>query len=135
MITKQTTRALLLLAMAVCGSGCISLPLGTNNDLDAAAQQQFSAAVPLYDSSQLAPGSFIKVGMITVSGCDNTFLGGPGRDQVVAKVRQEAESMGANGITDLACDHAEPDTVKGCFSATACSATALKVFSPKAATN
>jgi hypothetical protein len=137
MIITRPIRVLLLLSiLATCGEGCISLPLGASGgDVDTAAQQELSAAVPVYESSRLTPGNFIKVGLLTASGCDNSFLGGPGRDRVVAKIRQQAQSMGANGITDVSCDHAEPDTVKGCFSASACSATALKVFSPNAATN
>jgi hypothetical protein len=118
--------------MALTGAGCISMPLGTASGIDPATQQQLSSAVPLYDSSQLPPNNFIKVGMLTAYGCDNAFLGGPGRDDVIAKIRQQAQSMGANGITELSCDHADPNAAQGCFSATACSATALKILSTTA---
>src|SRR5207245_5327123 len=118
---------------------CFSMPLCTVSGIDPATRQQLSGAVPLYNSSQLPPNNFIKVGMVTAYGCDNSFLGGPGRDEVIAQVRQKAESMGANGITDLSCDHTDPNGAQGCFSATACSATALKILStalrPDAATN
>jgi hypothetical protein len=126
--------------MGLTGAGCLSMPLGTVSGIDPATQQQLSSAVPLYDSSQLPPNNFIKVGMVTAYGCDNAFLGGAGRNEVIAKVRQQAQSMGANGITDLSCDHADPNGVQRCFSATACTATALKILSttvlrPDAATN
>jgi hypothetical protein len=103
------------------------LPLGTVGGIDPAEQQQLGKDVPLYDSSKLASGSYLNVGMITASGCDNTLIGGPGRDEVVAKLRQQAKSMGANGITDLSCDHSDASGMHDCLSATSCSATALKI--------
>jgi len=131
----NTNSALLLVILLLTAAGCVSLPLGSPGVIDADTQQQLSNAVPLYDSSKMPPSNFLKVGMITAYGCDNAFLGGPGRSEVIAKVRQQAQSMGANGITDLSCDHAEPNAVAGCFSATACSATALKILTPDAANN
>jgi len=124
-----TSRVPALLAIfSLAASGCFSYPLGGAGAIDTGAQQQLSSEVPLYDSSHLPSGNFIKVGMITAFGCDNRFLGGPGRDEVIAKLRQQAQSMGANGITDLSCDPTDAGSVRGCISATACSATALRVF-------
>jgi hypothetical protein len=135
-ISVSAVRAALITLLALTSaSGCVALPLGTSGGIDNAEQQQLSHDIPLYDPSGLVSGSFINVGMITASGCDNALLGGPGRDEVVAQVRQQARAMGANGITDLSCEHADTSGLKGCISATACSATALKVFSPGAKTD
>jgi hypothetical protein len=121
--------ALLYAVFSLLAAGCLSVPLGNSGGADPHAQQELNNAVPLYDSAHSPSNHFIRVGMITASGCDNRFLGGPGRDQVIADLRQQAETMGANGITDLACEATE-DRPKGCIWATACSATALKIVSP-----
>ena len=116
-------------ALSICAQGCIVVPLGNVGGVDPAAQQQLTKEVPLYDSSKLVSGSYLKVGMITASGCDNPLLGGSGREEVVAKLRQQAQGMGANGITELSCDHTDPSGLPGCFAAISCSATALKMVS------
>jgi hypothetical protein len=115
-------------------AGCISVPLGSTGGPDPQAQQELNKAVPLYDDAHPPSDQFIRVGMITASGCDNRVLGGPGRAQVIADLKQQAETMGANGITDLSCEATE-DRPKGCIWATACSATALKIVSPDEKSN
>ena len=129
MIRFGSSAALTILCVAV--AGCISYPLGPGSGIDPQSRQELATAVPLYDSSHPPSGNFISVGMITAYGCDNTFLGGPGRDEVLARLRQQAQVMGANGISDLSCEATDASALKGCLSATACSATALKIFAPE----
>lgn len=116
--------------IAVAVSGCIVLPLGNTGAMDPAAEAQLKASVPLYDANQLSSmKNYIKVGSITASSCDNTFFGSAGKDDVVDRLRVQAQKMGANGLSDLSCGHGSTSEVSGCFSSTACDATALKVFS------
>jgi hypothetical protein len=117
-------------AMAIAAAGCLSLPLGQSGAIDPDTAAKLAQRVPVYDTSKLNPDDYIKVGSITAFGCDNAFLGGPGRADVVAQLRQKAASMGANGLTDLSCGHGGTSEVSGCFSSTDCSATALKVVPP-----
>ncbi len=114
-------------AAAATIAGCVTIPLdnlGANDN--AAVQKKLNEEVPLYNSDKLA-GDYLRVGSISASACDNGFIGGVGREAVVEKLQEEAESMGANGITDLNCGHAGTNEIHGCFSSTACSATALKI--------
>lgn len=126
----MAARTRLILATALMLAGCVTLPLGTTGGIDPAAAAQLSREVPLYDPTKLSPDSYIRVGSLSASSCDNAFLGGPGQEAVVMMVRQKAQAMGANGITDLSCGHGASNEAAGCFSSTTCSATALKVVPP-----
>jgi hypothetical protein len=115
--------------MAFAMSGCLVLPLGNSGAMDPTAAAQLKASVPLYDAKQLSSiANYIKVGSITASACDNSFLGGPGQEEVVDRLRLQAQKMGANGLSDLSCGHGSTAEFSGCFSSTSCDATALKVF-------
>ena len=116
-----------VMAAAVSAAGCVTMPLGQSGKIDPDSAAKLALAVPVYDTSKLDPGDYIKVGSIDAFGCDNAFLGGPGREDIIAQLRQKAASMGANGLTDLSCGHGGTSEVGGCFSSTNCSATALKV--------
>ena len=119
-----------IIAAAVAVSGCIVLPLGNTGAMDPAAEAQLKASVPVYDANQLSSiKNYIKVGSITASSCDNTFFGGAGQEDVVNRLRVQAQKMGANGLSDLSCGHGSTSEISGCFSSTACDATAVKVFS------
>jgi hypothetical protein len=126
MTTSMKVTVAIIVGGALGIAGCLTVPLGDTGGVDTATANKLSHDVPLYDSSKLT-GNYLKVGSISASGCDNSFLGGPGREMVLAKLREEAESMGANGITDLSCGHGSTSELGGCFSSTTCSATALKV--------
>jgi hypothetical protein len=132
----QAARAFLLpLAVAAIVAGCVTVPLGGSSGIDPATAAQLSKDVPVYDSANLTGNNYIKAGSLTAYGCDNGFLGGPGRDAVVAMLRRQAQSMGANGLTDLSCGHGSTSEARGCFSSTTCSATALKIFPDAETTN
>jgi hypothetical protein len=132
----QAARAwLVLLAVAWLVAGCVTVPLGSSGGIDPATAAQLSKDVPLYDSAKLTGNNYIKAGSLTAYGCDNGFLGGPGRDAIVAMLRRQAQSMGGNGLTDLSCGHGATSEVGGCFSSTTCSATALKIFPDAETTN
>lgn len=125
--TMKPTIAMVI-ATAVLGiAGCVTIPLGNIGGIDDPAVDRLNHEVPLYDSSQLTGDNYLKVGSISASGCDNGFLSHSARDALLAKPRQEAESIGANGITDLTCGHGATNELGGCFSSTICSATALRV--------
>jgi hypothetical protein len=126
---------LVLLAAATIVAGCVTVPLGGSSGIDAATAAQLNKDVPLYDSAKLTGNNYIKAGSLTAYGCDNGFLGGPGRDAILAMLRRQAQSMGANGLTDLSCGHGSTSEVSGCFSSTTCSATALKIFPDTETTN
>jgi hypothetical protein len=121
--------------VAAIVTGCVTIPLGTSGGIDPATAAQLSKDVPLYDSTKLTGNNYIKAGSLTAYGCDNGFLGGPGRDAVVAMLRRQAQSMGANGLTDLSCGHGSTSEASGCFSSSTCSATALKIFPDTETTN
>jgi len=106
---------------------CVTVPLGSAGGIDPATVAQLSKDVPLYDPTQLTGDNYIRAGSLTAYACDNGFLGGPGRDQVVAMLRRQAQSMGANGLTDLSCGHGGTSEAHGCFSSTTCSATAVRI--------
>ena len=119
--------AMVIAAAALGIAGCLTIPLGTAGGVDQATAERLKHDVPLYDASQLTGDNYLRVGSISASECDAGFLGEPGHDAVLAKLRQEAESMGANGITDLTCGHGATNDWGGCFSSTTCSATALRI--------
>lgn len=123
-------RAGLVLATALTLAGCMTVPLGTTGGIDAATEQQLSKDVPIYDPSKLSPDTYIRVGSLSASACDNGFLGGAGQEEVIAMVRRKAQAMGANGLSDLSCGHGPSNEAVGCFSSITCSATALKVVLP-----
>ena len=108
----------------------MTLPLGQTGKIDPDTAAKLAQRAPIYDESQLNPDSYIKVGSLTASECDNGFLGGPGRDDIIAELREKALSMGANGLTDVSCGRGTTSEAHECFSSTDCSATALKVVSP-----
>ena len=116
--------------IALAAAGCVTLPLGQSGPIDSDTAARLAQQVPVYDTSKLNPDDYIKVGSISAFGCDNAFLGGPGRGEIIAQLRQKAASMGANGLTDLSCGHGGTSEVGGCFSSTDCSATALKIVLP-----
>jgi hypothetical protein len=131
------TIAAVIFAGASLVAGCL-VPIGSAARIDPAAAAQLAKDVPLYESPQLTSSNHIKLGSLSVSDCDNGMFGGPGQEGVVATLRQRAKSIGANGITDLSCGHAATDErsmLGGCYSAMACSATALKVVPAESSAN
>lgn len=125
--TMKLTIAMVIATAALGIAGCVTVPLGNVGGVDDATVERLKHDVPLYDSSQLSGDNYLKVGSISASECDKGLFGQPGRDVALMKLRQVAESMGANGITDVKCGHGATSEWGGCFSSTICSATALKV--------
>jgi len=118
-------------------AGCM-LPLGGTAQVDPAVAAQLARDVPLYEPGQLTSDNHIELGSLSASDCDNGLFGGPGREGMIAALRQRAKSIGANGITDVSCGHKATDDrnmLGGCYSSMACSATALKVVQPEPSRN
>jgi hypothetical protein len=122
---------------ALLATGCM-VPISGATGVDPAVAAQLAKEVPLYDPSQVNANNSIKVGSLVASDCDNGIFGGPGRDGMIAALRQKAKSIGANGITDLSCSHTPTDDrsmLGGCYASMACSATALRVVPLDSSTN
>ncbi len=98
---------IIIAAAAFMISGCFILPFGTVGELNGV--------------------EYLKVETITAWSCDESLFGINTTDQndVVAKIKEKAQSAGANGITNLACEKGPP----GCTGSMKCTATAVKVAS------
>ena len=130
-MTKPAIPTAVAVVMALVVSGCI--PLGTVGAVDQATATRLSTEVPLYRSTEINGQSYKSLGKLSAWSCDNTLLGGGGdQDQVVAKLRQQAQSIGANGLMDLDCGKSSGGITTGCIASLNCSATAidLKKTSP-----
>lgn len=123
-------RVVVAIAWAIWVAGCMTLSLGPSGKIDPDTAAKLAQRAPIYEESQLDPNNYIRVGSLTASECDNRFFGGPGRDEMIAELRQKALLMGANGLIDVSCQRGTTSEVHECFSSTGCSATALKVISP-----
>lgn len=135
-LARDARRAAFAAAVfAAWSAGCVTMPLGQAGTIEPDAQAKLAQQAPTYDTSRLDPNNYIRVGSLTASGCDNGFLGGPGRAEIIAELREKALSMGANGLTDLSCRRGDTSEAHECFSATNCSATALKVVLPAGGSN
>ncbi|HJU27614.1 MAG TPA: hypothetical protein VJ718_00485 [Candidatus Binataceae bacterium] len=133
MAARLDNRTIMRWVAALAGvlfAGCLTVPLAPSGAIDPAAESKLAQEAPTYDTSKLNPDTYISVGSLTATGCDNGFLGGPGRDGVIAELRQKALAIGANGLTDVSCQHGRTSEAHQCFSSMDCSATALKVMPP-----
>src|SRR5690348_10364050 len=126
----MTKIALVMVAAgAFMVSGCFILPLGTAGGVPLEKVQQLNEQVRLYQPGELNGIEYLKVQSITAWSCEESLLGGDTTDQeqVVAKIKEKVQGLGANGITNLAC--AKSPTQTGCTSSMTCTATAVKVVS------
>jgi hypothetical protein len=107
--------------------GCFYLPLGTVGGVPSEEVKQLNKQVRLYQPGELNGVEYLKVETITAWSCDESLFGidTTDQDQVVAKIKEKAQSVGANGITNLACEKGPP----GCTGSMKCTATAVKVAS------
>jgi hypothetical protein len=118
-----------LVMVAACAfmiSGCFILPFGTVGGVPLEKVQQLNEQVRLYQPGELNGVEYLKVETITAWSCEESLFGGDtDQDQLVAKIKEKAQSAGANGITNLACEKGPP----GCTGSMKCTATAVKVAS------
>jgi hypothetical protein len=123
----MTKVALVMIAAAAFMiSGCFVIPLGTAGGVPLEKVQQLNEQVRLYQPGELNGVEYLKVESITAWSCEESLFGGDtDRDQLVAKIKEKAQSAGANGITNLACEKGPP----GCTGSMKCTATAVKVTS------
>jgi hypothetical protein len=124
----MTKVALVMVAAgAFMVSGCFILPFGTAGGVPLEKVQQLNEQVRLYQPGELNGVEYLKVEKITAWSCDESLFGidTADQDQVVAKIKEKAQSVGANGITNLACEKGPP----GCTGSMKCTATAVKVAS------
>ncbi len=119
---------------AVCTlAGCAAW-IGDVNSPDTAAAEKLVKQVPTYDDAQLNhTENYIRAGSIDGYLCFRA-LGHSSDDAVIMLLRQKAHDMGANGITDISCGRG-PITGFTCLASRACSATALRIVTPDAASN
>jgi len=110
-------------------SGCFILPFGTVGGVPLEKVQQLNEQVRLYQPGELNGVEYLKVEKITAWSCDESLFGenATNQDEVVAKIKEKAQSVGANGITNLACGSGPAKA--GCTSSMTCTATAVKVAS------
>jgi hypothetical protein len=112
---------------ALVSSGCL-IPLGTAGGVDQATANQLAREIPLYETADLGLRGYTRINKLTAWSCDETILGGSGdKDQLVAKLRQQAKSLGANAIMDLDCGKNSAVTGAGCVASLACSASAIRI--------
>lgn len=118
---------IIIAAAAFMISGCFIIPLGTTGGVPLEKVQQLNEQVRLYQPGELNGVEYLKVETITAWSCDESLFGINTTDQndVVAKIKEKAQSAGANGITNLACEKGPP----GCTGSMKCTATAVKVAS------
>jgi hypothetical protein len=116
---------IMIAAGAFMIGGCFYLPLGTSGGVPMEKVKQLNEQVRLYQPGELNGVEYLKVQTITAWSCDESLFGidTTDQDQVVAKIKEKAQSAGANGITNLACEKGPP----GCTSSMKCTATAVKV--------
>jgi hypothetical protein len=117
----------MIAAIAFMIGGCFILPFGTVGGVPLEKVQQLNEQVRLYQPGELNGVEYLKVETITAWSCDESLFGinTTDRDDVVAKIKEKAQSVGANGITNLACEKGPP----GCTGSMKCTATAVKVAS------
>jgi hypothetical protein len=114
---------------ALASSGCL-IPLGTAGAVDQATANELAREIPQYEAADLGPRSYTRINKVTAWSCDETLLGGGGdKDQLVAKLRQQAKSLGANAITDLDCGKSTGATGVGCITSLTCRASAIRIDS------
>jgi len=95
-----------------------------------ATANQLTQEIPLYEATDLGPRSYTRINKMSAWSCDESRLGGGGdKDQLVAKLRQQAKSLGANAITDLDCGKSSGVTGAGCVASLTCSASAIRIDS------
>jgi hypothetical protein len=123
-------RTILVALASALVTGCIALQLGDPNGLDPATVRKLNETVPVYEEAQLANKTdYIRVGEIDTYLCNRGFIGTATDTQVITALRQKAQAMGANGLTDISCGHGPTDDLRGCNASIACTATALKIVS------
>lgn len=104
--------------------GCI--PLGEAGGVDAATASRLAAEIPIYPSSDSRTLGYRNLGAVSAWSCDDTLLGGGGdRDQLVAKLRQEAAKVDADALIDLSCG--KNAGAAGCLKSLKCTATAARL--------
>ena len=129
-------RAILFVLAPLLLTACVTLHLDDPNKPDAATAAKLDKAVPTYDEAQLANKSdYIRVGEIDTYLCNRGIIGTTTDGQVITALRQKAQAMGANGLTDISCGHGPTDDLHGCDASIACSATALKVVASDSSAN
>ncbi|MGH8010930.1 MAG: hypothetical protein ACREQ4_00355 [Candidatus Binataceae bacterium] len=103
------------------------MPLGNAGGISHGAGTRLSAQVPVYDSSSLSGQTYIKVAQLGAWSCSSIPFGpAPGEDEVIDELRLKAHSIGADGLTNVACDHQAPSGIR-CASPTSCTATAIRL--------
>jgi hypothetical protein len=129
-------RTILAALAAALMTGCVALQLGDPNAPDPATVRKLNEAVPAYEEAQLASkNDYIRVGEIDAYVCNRGLIGTATDTQVITALRQKAQAMGANGLTDISCGHGPTDDLHGCNASIACTATALKIVSSDTAAN
>jgi len=95
-----------------------------------ATANQLTQEIPLYEATDLGPRSYTRINKMSAWSCDESRLGGGGdKDQLVAKLRQQAKSLGATAITDLDSGKSRGVTGAGCVASLTCSASAIRIDS------
>ncbi|MGH7918095.1 MAG: hypothetical protein ACREQE_11545 [Candidatus Binataceae bacterium] len=105
--------------------GCV--PLGTVGGIGQSTATGLSAQVPIYDPPSLSGKNYIKVAQLGAWSCSSIpFSPAPGKEDVINELRLKAQSMGADGLTNVACGHQSPSGIR-CASPTSCTATAIRL--------
>jgi hypothetical protein len=126
MMAKELAIGALTALFAAAISGCI--PLGNVGGVDQATANQLRTEIPLYDSTAISGQSYKSLGKLNAWSCDETLFGGGGDQvQLVAKLRQQAKSIGANALMDLNCGKGAGASPTGCIASLTCDATAIKL--------
>ena len=126
---SMSTSGALFGLFALAFSGCL-IPLGAVGGVNQATANQLAQEIPLYEATDLRLRSYTRINKMSAWSCDESLLGGGGdKDQLVAKLRQQAKSLGANAITDLDCGKSSGVSGAGCVASLTCSASAIRIDS------
>src|SRR5260370_37060147 len=110
MQARMDRMMLCALALAGLASGCVAIQFGYANAPEAAAARKLDETIPTYDEAQLSSkGDYIRVGEIDAYLCNRGFIGIATDTQVTRVLRQKAQAMGANGLTDVSCGRGPTD--------------------------
>lgn len=122
---KQASLLIVALLLAGCGA---MVPVVKQEELTAQQKREVNE-VAIFNSSQLVGKDFTVLNIVEGISCKNkTWDPAATRSDAIFQARYWAKQMGADGITNLQCDHPRGTTTSyNCWESITCSAEAIKL--------
>jgi uncharacterized protein YbjQ (UPF0145 family) len=116
-----------LVAALLAGCGAM-VPVVKQDDLTAQQRREVNE-VAIFNSAQLVGKDFTVLNIVEGISCKNkTWDPAATRSDAIFQARYWAKQMGADGITNLQCDHPRGTTTTyNCWESITCSAEAIKL--------